>query len=86
MFRKPIITMSLVLPLAMASAVAYAGSTITDKRYWPNEARRTAGHGDARYDQNGAFTTGRRAPRFRIAPKAHEDGHVWRYHGGPKSQ
>jgi len=85
-FKKRIITISLVLPLAMVSAVAYAGSIITDKSYWSNEAKRTTVQADTRYDQNNAFASGRTTPRFPIVPKAYEERHAWRYYGGPKSR
>jgi hypothetical protein len=39
--EKSILAISLLLPLTAMSAAAYAGSTITDKSYWPNEARRS---------------------------------------------
>jgi hypothetical protein len=39
MLTKKLLTISLLLPLMAASASAYAGSTITDKNYWPSEAR-----------------------------------------------
>ncbi len=37
---KKLLTISLLLPLMAASASAFAGSTITDKSYWPNEPGR----------------------------------------------
>lgn len=37
MFKKPILAISLLLPLTAMSAAAHAGQTITDKSYWPNE-------------------------------------------------
>jgi hypothetical protein len=42
MSTKHLFIISLLLPLVAVSATAQAGSTITDKSYWPNEARRTA--------------------------------------------
>lgn len=39
---------SLLLPLVAVSATAYAGSTISDKNYWPSEARQSAAR-DYRY-------------------------------------
>ncbi len=44
MSTKHLFTISLLLPLVAISATAYAGSTITDKNYWPSEARKSA-HG-----------------------------------------
>lgn len=42
MSTKHLLAISLFLPLLALSATAHAGSTITDKSYWPNEARQSA--------------------------------------------
>jgi len=42
MLRKHLLKLSLALPLVAISATAYAGSTTSDKSYWPNEARQSA--------------------------------------------
>ena len=42
MLAKRLLTISLLLPLVAISATAQAGSTITDKSYWPSEARQSA--------------------------------------------
>ena len=42
MFKHTVRTLLLALPLATATASAYAGVTISDRRYWPNEARQSA--------------------------------------------
>jgi hypothetical protein len=42
MSMKHLLTISLLLPLVAISATAHAGSTITDKSYWPSEARQNA--------------------------------------------
>lgn len=39
MSAKRLFTIPLLLPLVAISAMAYAGSTITDKSYWPHETR-----------------------------------------------
>ena len=39
MSTKHLLAISLALPIFAMSASAYAGATISDKRYWPNEAR-----------------------------------------------
>jgi len=39
MSTKHLLAISLALPIFAMSASAYAGVTISDKRYWPNEAR-----------------------------------------------
>ena len=40
MLRKHLLKLSLALPLVAISATAYAGSTTSDKSYWPNEPGR----------------------------------------------
>jgi hypothetical protein len=42
MSKKPLIAISIALPLLAMSASAYAGATISDKRYWPSEAKPSA--------------------------------------------
>jgi hypothetical protein len=42
MLTKRLFTISLLLPLVAISATAHAGSTISDKSYWPSEARQSA--------------------------------------------
>lgn len=84
MLKRSLLAISLVLPLAALSATAHAGSTITDKSYWPNEARRTAQ--SAIYAQDpgrSAIVYDRRAP---IVAPAIEDQSAWRYQGGPKGR
>jgi len=39
MLTKHLLAISLALPIFAMSASAYAGATISDKRYWPSEAR-----------------------------------------------
>ncbi len=39
MSTKHLLAISLALPIFAMSASAYAGATISDKRYWPSEAR-----------------------------------------------
>ncbi len=39
MLTKRLLSISLLLPLMAVSAAAHAGSTITDRSYWPNKAR-----------------------------------------------
>ena len=57
MLTNKLLTISLLLPLMAASASAHAGSTITDKSYWPNEARQStqARTGSSQRDLNSAF-------------------------------
>jgi hypothetical protein len=85
MSTKHLLTISFLLPLLATSATAQAGSTITDKSYWPNEAKRSTPIGAASqtspysafaYDQTG----------LRLAP-ATADGRLrFRYQGGPKGR
>lgn len=84
---KKLLTISLLLPLIAASASAYAGSTITDKSYWPNEARQgvQARTGGSQGDLNSAFAYDRTPPRMQPAPNSN-GGSAWRYQGGPKSR
>jgi hypothetical protein len=86
MLTKRLLTLSLVLPLAAVSATAFGGSTITDKSYWPNEARqsaqtRTVGSPS---DLNSALAYDPAAPRLLPALNRNDGG--WRYQGGPRSQ
>jgi hypothetical protein len=85
MSTKHLLTMSLLLPLVAVSATAQAGSTITDKSYWPNEAKQSTPIGAV--SQTGpysAFAYDRAAPR--LAPAATSGGSGFRYQGGPKGR
>jgi hypothetical protein len=84
---KTLLTISLLLPLMAASASAYAGSTITDKSYWPNKARQSvqARTGSSQGDPNSAFAYDR--TRSRLEPMTNPNGgSASRYQGGPKSR
>jgi hypothetical protein len=86
MLTKHLLKISLLLSLVATSATAYAGSTITDKRYWPNEARQSAsGVAGAQNDPRSAFGSTAMTPRAQAAPRAEERGNVRSYRGGPKS-
>jgi hypothetical protein len=58
---KGLLAVLLLMPLVLASATAYAGSTISDRSYWPNEARRTESDRTANFrrDLNSVFAYGR---------------------------
>jgi len=88
MLTKHLRKISLLLPLMAISATAYAGSTITDKSYWPSEARPTAQISTvgSQRDLNSAFAYDRSAPRLQPATSPNEAGSAWRYQGGPKSR
>ncbi|EIG62822.1 hypothetical protein Bra1253DRAFT_07762 [Bradyrhizobium sp. WSM1253] len=85
MSLKRLLTISLVLPLTAISATAYAGSTISDKSYWPSETRQAArtAVGVPR-ETSSAFAYD--AP---LSPLSSAIGSgaapAWRYQGGPKS-
>jgi hypothetical protein len=88
MLKKSLLAISLLLPLVAISATARAGSTISDKSYWPSEARQsvqTTTVGSQR-DPNSAFAYDREASRLPRATNPNEVGPAWRYQGGPKSR
>jgi hypothetical protein len=87
MLTKHILKISLLLPLMAMSATAHAGSTITDKSYWPSEARQS---GQTRTvssvrDLNSALAYDRTASRLQPVTNPNEGGSAWHYQGGPKS-
>lgn len=89
MSKKHLLKISLLLPLMAASASAYAGSTITDKSYWPNEARQQsvqARTGSSQGDLNSAFAYDRTPSRLAPTTNPNAGGPAWRYQGGPKSR
>jgi hypothetical protein len=87
MLTKHLLTISLLLPLVAISATARAGSTISDKSYWPNEARQSAQSitVGSPGDLNSAFAYDRTS-RLQPAMIPYEGGSAWQYHGGPKSR
>ena len=86
MSTKRLLKTSLLLPLMAISATAYAGSTITDKSYWPSEAKQSGQTrtGGSHSGLNSALASDRAASRFQPAAITSDGG--WRYQGGPKSQ
>lgn len=85
MSTKHLLTISLLLPLVAISATAQAGSTITDKSYWPNEAKQsTLMRTGSQADPYSAFA-GDRAT-FRLPPTTATGGSGFRYQGGPKGR
>lgn len=74
MLGKSFLTFSILIPLVAVSATAHAGSTITDKSYWPNAAR-PAAHAQAN-NPRGAFRD------------AYASSNAWnyRYPGSPRAQ
>lgn len=87
MLTKHLLKISLLLPLVAMSATAYAGSTITDKSYWPSEARQSAQNRTvaAPSDLNSAFAYDRAASHLQPATNPSNGGSSPRYQGGPKS-
>ena len=85
MSTKHLRTISLLLPLLTISATAHAGSTITDKSYWPSEARHSAQINTVD-SQRGAFAYDRPALRVQPATSPNAAGSRWHYQGGPKSR
>ncbi|SHK18559.1 hypothetical protein SAMN05444159_2647 [Bradyrhizobium lablabi] len=86
MLTKHLLTISLLLPLAAISATAHAGSTISDKSYWPSEARQSAQTTtvSSPSDLNSSFALYPAASRLQPATSPNDGG--WHYQGGPKSQ
>ena len=88
MLKKHLLKISLLLPMVAMSATAYAGSTITDKSYWPSEARQSAQvrTGSSQSDLNSALAYDRAGSRLQPATNPNESGSSPRYQGGPKSR
>ena len=88
MLTKHLLKISLALPLLALSATAYAGSTITDKSYWPSEARQNAQNRTvgSQSDLTSAFAYDRAASRFQPATNPNGGGSSPRYQGGPKGR
>jgi hypothetical protein len=88
MLKQHLLKIPLLLPLMAISTTAYAGSTITDKSYWPSEARQSAQIGTvgSQRDLNSAFAYDQAGSRLQPATNPNEGGAAWRYQGGPKSQ
>ena len=85
--NKHLLTISLLLPLVAISATAQAGSTISDKSYWPSEARRSAPIGiGPQTDVNYALAYDRKASSPQPPTIASGVGSPWRYQGGPKGR
>ncbi|MCK1639250.1 hypothetical protein IVA95_16965 [Bradyrhizobium sp. 157] len=78
--------LAIFLPLVAVSATAQAGSTITDKSYWPSEAMQsTPFRASARTDAYSAFAYDRAKSRFEPAT-TNSGGSAFRYQGGPKGR
>ncbi len=85
MSTKHLLTISLLLPLAAISATAQAGSTISDKSYWPSEARQSAPiRAESQSDVNSAFAYDRTMSS--LQPATNGGALAQRYQGGPKGR
>jgi hypothetical protein len=86
MSTKHLLTISLLLPLVAISATAQAGSTISDKSYWPSEARQSAPiRAGSQTDVNSAFAYDREMSRVEPAT-TNDGGSAPHYQGGPKGR
>jgi hypothetical protein len=83
MLTKSVIATAL---LGALSASAQAGSTISEKSYWPSEARQATQSRAAisQRDLSSAFAYYPRSLQPAAAPTAGASG--WHYQGGPKSR
>jgi hypothetical protein len=81
MLKKTLIAISLMSPLLAISATAHAGSTITDKSYWPSAARQSAQAPHSGLDS--ALAYDQPASSLQPATNTNNGGSAWRYQGGP---
>jgi len=88
MLKKSVLTFSLLLPLTTISATANAGATISDKNYWPSEARQSAQSRtvSSQRDFNSALAYDRATSSLQPAANANDGTSAWHYQGGPKSR
>jgi hypothetical protein len=76
-----------MLSVMAMSAVAHAGTTISDKGYWPNEVGPSAYKAGGLTDsQNSASSYDWIAPRAQPATSVTGGSPLGRYQGGPKSR
>jgi hypothetical protein len=73
MITKALVLATSMIALVAISGQASAGVTISDKRYWPSEARTQTGVAHP------SKAIGSSMPQISIVDNGH------RYHGGPKS-
>jgi hypothetical protein len=88
MSTKHLLTISLLLPLVAISATAQAGLTITDRSYWPSEARKSAQSRTSGPQSvlNSALAYDRETLRLQPAANTNDGGSAGHYQGGPKSR
>jgi hypothetical protein len=82
MLKKILIAISFLSPLATMSATAYAGSTITDKSYWPSAARQSA-IGAPHSALDSALAYDRPVSSLQPTLNAHSGESASDYRGGP---
>ena len=83
MLRKITLVSSILMSAATLSATANAGSTITDKSYWPAEIRQQT--------RPAAIETGVPSNSFAYEARSGDASQTaragaWTYNGGPKSR
>jgi hypothetical protein len=88
MLKKRLLTISFLLRLIAISTAAHAGSTITDKSYWPDEARQTAQSSSvsSQGDLNSALAHDGSALGSQLTTNGSDGRSTWRYEGGPKGR
>jgi hypothetical protein len=83
--NKILLAISLLTSLAALSATAQAGETISDKRYWPSEAKPSGNTTTAVQDAQSAFASSVLPLHTESLPKAYESAPAAHYHGGAKA-
>lgn len=82
-FTKSLLAVSPLSSLVAMSANAYAGSTISDRRYWPSEVGPRA-YSCTQAAPRDAFAAIGPTTSAAVAPAAARE-ESWHYVGGPKS-
>jgi hypothetical protein len=87
MSKRRLLAISLILRLVAIPATAHAGSTITDKSYWPSEARQSV-QDTITGSPSGLNALAYDGPVSSLQPatSTSEVESTRRYHGGPKFQ
>jgi len=85
MSRKLLLTISM-LSLVVVSAAAHAGTIISDKRYWPNEAHPSPNATALNDALNSASAPRFIAPRAPPEPSINGGSPLGHYQGGPKGR
>jgi hypothetical protein len=87
MSTRRLLAISLLLGLVAIPATAHAGSTITDKSYWPSEARQSV-QDTMTGSPSGINALAYDGPVSSLRPAATTSDveSTPRYHGGPKFQ